>query len=255
MFTFRERYGDLLGNADEDDGELEENDRESELLGKPPTMLDLLSRAERKMVTPEKAERLIASVFDGISARLQDGETGEMFDAAIVEHASFKEETAEDFVARTLSRETRPDDMVHAEVRRVAPSGAEYSSTAGAIAALAAYGQFPGVKERITLQLNCTLARAQLKLTFTPRFQSLQRMVLVLTCAPSLERCYLFEILTRHQRVDWDKYSPDGAEVSKRWYKLDWEQDTAFLVDKICSAFVEAVRSHVEGTAERLAGS
>ena len=222
---------------------------------KPPTTLDLLSRAERRMITPEKADRLISSLFDGIRDRIFQGELEGLFEPTFVEHSNFLEETAYEFVGKIMARETRPDDFVSASVSRVLLDSNGNAVQNYMVTALAVTGGIPKYEEEIDLHLNCPLDRVQLKITLNPKFQSLERMVLVLTCAPSLETCYLFEILTQHQRINWEKFSKEGAEVIRRWYKLDWEFNTAPTVEKICSALETAVREHIEATAQRLSGN
>jgi len=61
-----------------------------------------------------------------------------------------------------------------------------------------------------------------MKITFSPKFVALKQFVLVVTCAPSLERCYVVEMLTQHALVNWGVFDPDGLEVVRRWYKMNW---------------------------------
>ena len=96
------------------------------------------------------------------------------------------------------------------------------------------------------------MARAQLRVTLTPKFSALQRVVLVITCAPSLETCYLFEVVTQHMLHDFGKYDTDGTKVVQRWYKFDWKESTDGVVGKISDALSKTVQSHIESTADRL---
>jgi hypothetical protein len=108
--------------------------------------------------------------------------------------------------------------------------------------------------EIVELELNCRMERAQIEVVLTPRHRMLQRLVLVLTCAPSLERCFVFERLTRHQRSDWEDFESGGREVTKRWYEMAWDDDLSHVVEKVASNVEEQARTHVEAVAKRLVG-
>jgi hypothetical protein len=102
------------------------------------------------------------------------------------------------------------------------------------------------------LELNCKMSRAQLRITLTPKFSVLQRIVLVITCAPSLEICYVFEVVTRHLLYDFGKYDIDGTKAIQRWYKFDWQHSTDGVIRKILEALTTTVKTHIENTAKRL---
>ena len=103
------------------------------------------------------------------------------------------------------------------------------------------------------LRLNCQIDRVQLKITYTPKFVSLKRFVLVVTCAPSLERCYVFELLTQHSLTDWGVYDSEGTEVIRRWYRMPWTDTCDGLVANICGEFKEAVKERLDATVKALA--
>ena len=104
------------------------------------------------------------------------------------------------------------------------------------------------------LELNMRMERAQLRITLTPRYSVLQRIILVVSCAPSLERCYVFELATRHPRTDWDSFAVDGVEFTRRWYKELWTSDPGPLIDKIVAKLVSDVEALIEETTNRLSG-
>lgn len=106
--------------------------------------------------------------------------------------------------------------------------------------------------EMYDLELNCKMPRAQMRVTLTPKFSTLQRIVLVITCAPSLENCYVFEIATQHMQHDFGKYDSDGTKAVQRWYKFDWNESTDGVVKKISETLSQTVRSHIESTIKRL---
>ncbi len=104
------------------------------------------------------------------------------------------------------------------------------------------------------LRLNCTLARAQIKLKLTPKYRALKQLQLELSCAPSLEHCYVFEVLTQHSRSDWDAFASNGSEVIRRWYKLEWDAEPEFLIEKVCIKLTSAITEHIESTTKRIQG-
>ena len=108
------------------------------------------------------------------------------------------------------------------------------------------------MRETFDLSVNCEMDRAQIKIVLKPKFRSLQQFVLVVSCAPSLDTCYVFEMLTKHPLEDWSDYSAEGAEVTRRWYKFQWSDSTDFVVEKICSNFEDSARQHLEQTSKRI---
>lgn len=107
--------------------------------------------------------------------------------------------------------------------------------------------------EAYDLDLNCAMERVQLRITLTPKYHSLRRLVLVVTCAPSLENCYVFEVCTQHRLMDFGTYDVQGGEVVRRWYKFEWQESTHGVVEKITTKLGEVVREQLEATEARLA--
>lgn len=215
--------------------------------GSALSLKDLLVAADTRIAGPQEAKQLIDMLFDGVLARLQGEEFAEYFDLTSTAHPDFQEDTAEDLILKVLSREPRPDEMVTAQIKRVRarrPHTFAYN-------ALAFLTPDEWTEEKY-LRLNCTLERAQLRVTLTPKFKALQQLVLVLSCAPSLERCYIFETTTRHSRYNWESFDADGREVVGRWYKLGWHGSPDGVVEQIVDAFEGAVRKHLDGVEERL---
>lgn len=234
--------------GDEDEAGPDNPEAEAESAAPPLSLVEKLEAAEARMATPTSAKALIDSVFDGVILAIGDDAFPELFTHETIEHRDFEEPTATDFIARILAKEARRDSFVHADVRIERPKRSPWETRL-----MGAFDVFSkDAEEIIELELNCSLERVQLKITLTPKFQSLQRFVLVLTCAPSLETCYVFEILTRHALSDWSSYAEEGQEVVRRWYKLGWEQDTAGVVSKIRAAFVEAVENYIANVTDKL---
>jgi hypothetical protein len=214
----------------------------------PATARELLIAAEGKMGNRDKANALIDPLFDGVIKRFRNGEFGEFFEYSSTEHATYVEPTVRDFMIRVLSRESRPDNFVTAAIKRDRKRASPWGAMTEALVMMD-----PNWTEQYDLELNCSMDRVQLRLTLTPHFQTLQRLVLVLSCAPSLERLYLFEMVTQHSRSDWDTFDSDGREVVRNWYRLDWGTSVSNLIEKICAALEDAIRKHIEETTARVA--
>jgi hypothetical protein len=211
----------------------------------------LLSSAEAKIVTPEVMNHFVANFFDKLKDALQRADFEAFFTLEFTEHEKFRERTAERFLIDILSREKRPDDFVRAEISREKRRKNPLLGSAMAYALSGLYTDEEYV-ELYDLELNVKMARAQLRVTLTPKFSTLQRIVLVVTCAPSLETCYVFEVATQHMLHDFGKYNEDGSKVVQRWYKFDWKESTAGVVRKITDALAAHMKTHIENTAKRL---
>ena len=215
----------------------------------PPTFEELLDRAEKRMTSPEGANVLIGKIFDGVIAKFDASDFARFFEKDVSEHSDFRESAADDFMIRVLARESRPDRLVTAEIERVQKKSQPWNIGVSAALAMA---MNPEWTEEYTLSLNCSLSRAQLRISLTPKYRALQQLNLILSCAPSLEHCYLFELVTLHPRIDWDKFSSSGTEAVRRWYKLDWDQSVDHLVQKICDGLVKSIKDHIGATTKRL---
>jgi hypothetical protein len=151
-----------------------------------------------------------------------------------------------------LSGEKRPDNFVTAEIprakRRTDPLG--FSSLAATMSILG--GEDP-LKD-YELRLNCQLDKVQMKIAFSPKVVSLKRFVLVVTCAPGLERCYVMEMLTEHSLIDWGVFDSEGEQVVRRWYKMSWTDTCGALVTKISQALKDAVNQRIDATLKALSG-
>lgn len=216
---------------------------------KPLSAKELLSAAEEKMGGSTKVKRLVDDLFDGIQTKLGAASFAEFFEPTFIEHSTYREDVTRDFMIRVLSRESRPDRLVKTELKRESKKLSILEmTTARAMAALQ-----PDWTENYTLELNCTMSRAQMKLTLTPRYIALQQLQLVLSCAPSLNQCFIFEMVTQHPRTDWDTFDYEGSEIIRRWYKLDWDTTVDFLIEKILAALTKAVGDHIDEATKRVA--
>jgi len=217
----------------------------------PPTLTELLSSAETKLVTPELMSTFVSTFFDNLKGQLSKADFAEFFQLEVAEHSDFQEPTAKRFIIEVLSREKRPDNFVTAEISRKHRRTNPLLGSAVAMAFAGWYDDEPYV-EMYDLELNCNMSRAQLRVTLTPKFSTLRRIVLVVTCAPSLETCYVVEVATEHKLHDFGKYDSDGAKAVQRWYKFDWKESTDGVVRKISDTLSTIVRNHIENAAKRL---
>lgn len=195
-----------------------------------PSPMQLLLAAEERMGSPAQMKELIGNLFDGLKVKASSYKFAELFDTEVREHSQYYEPTSEEFMIRVLSREKRLDRLVTAEIKHEKRKANPWAlASAGILAAIS-----QDYTEQFDLELNCSLERAQIKISLTPKFKTLQRLELVVSCAPSLEHCYVFEVVTKHPRTDWDAFSTEGETGVKRWYKLGWDDKTSWLVDKVC---------------------
>jgi hypothetical protein len=54
-------------------------------------------------------------------------------------------------------------------------------------------------------------------------------------------------MLTEHALVDWGVFDPDGVEVVRRWYKMNWTDSCDGLVSKISGKLKEMVNESITG--------
>jgi hypothetical protein len=216
-------------------------DGEPDDAGVGVSFVDKLIKSEEKYPTPERAEKLVQTLFDGVSASLMKGEMSELFTTDIVEHSDYREPTARSFIIRALSKESRPDHFVTATT---SPTQNRDSPWRAALAGIAAYGVVNEADWE--LKLNCAMKRAQLRITLTPKFTALQMIKLVVTVAPSLNKCYVFEIATQHERTDWNSFDIQGREVIRNWYEQSWSGEVDWLIDGIRDRVLTATRDHIE---------
>lgn len=214
-------------------------------------LLQILENAEGRIVSQSGLRDFVDKLFDGIGATLSCGEFADFFDFSLVEHADFVEPTARGFMIRVLSNESRPDNFVTASITREAKRRDPFR-VGFAWEVSSWLGGDNDIFESYNLKLNCAMNRAQIKITLTPKYSSLQQIVLVISCAPSLENCYVFEVATQHSLRDFGVYSDSGSDLVRRWYKMLWTDSAAGLVEKITGKLIENVREHLEAVERRL---
>ena len=213
------------------------------------TLLALITSAEESFASPDTAKELIDSLFNGVIDRVESSEFSDFFEINIVEHSRYQEMAGRSFVIRSLLSTKRPDNFVVAAIDRKKKKPSPFD------AAVLGVSAFMGEEftESWVLELNCSLPRVQMKVVFTPKFSSLNQMTMVLTCAPSLNKLYVFEFSTQNLRVDWDVFEDEGREIGRHWYSIDWDHDPAWIVDAACKRLLDAIRAHLDQTSRRLA--
>lgn len=217
----------------------------------PASLADRLATLELKLAKAGEVQPLINSLFDGLVERLSKETFDDCFDLTTTAHRDFQERATRQFVIRVLTQEKRADEFVTATMTKERRKRRSlYPSIDLAMGLRPEYDDI----EHWDLELNMSLERAQLRITLTPRFASLKRIIQVVTCAPSLEHCYVFELSHAQRRTDWNSFSSEGAELTRRWYKLCWNEDPANLIGKIASELVVDARAVATSTAAQMSG-
>lgn len=211
--------------------------------------LRILEQAEKQFATKDVAQAFISRFFDDLIKKSgSDGSLSEAFTAECAIHSDFMESTTRAFIIRVLSREKRPDNFVTAEI--------SYQSRMRDPLGLAGFASLLGnPDDRVAnydLRLNCQMDKAQLRIALNPKFLTLKQFVLVVSCAPSLDYCYIMEMLTQHPLKDWGTFDADGDEIVRRWYKRRWTDGFDDIVEKIWEKIETATQESVEATLKSL---
>lgn len=248
---FREAYKKQWAVSTEDAGAETGEEQGAALVTQALSPLELLASNEGKLGGLDDAKALIDRLFDAVPVQFDGGKYGEFFEVEIEEYSYYREPNAEEFMIRVLSREKRSDNLVTATSRRVKKKP---RNALEQFSALTSHMNFmnPEWTNEYDLSLNCTLARAQLCITLKPKYRSLQQLKLVLSIAPSFERCYVFELLTQHPYTDWDEFDVEGDEKVRRWYTVNWDEDPKWVTNDICEALDDTVGEHIQTIAGRL---
>jgi hypothetical protein len=213
------------------------------------TLLDRLRAADAKVVKQDRLERFVGDFFESLIKAVSASEFAEFFDLNVIEHDDFREPTAQEFIILSLSKEPRADNFVTATHTRRLRGGSAWSGAAALL-----QSAFPNelYDETWNLKLNCTMSKVQLRITLAPKFVNLRLVTLVVTCAPSLDYCYIFEITTQHKLRDFNKFDSEGVESSKRWWKVKWHEAPDGIIRQIAIKFTEIVQGQLEAAEKRL---
>jgi hypothetical protein len=213
---------------------------------------DILRRAEETLATKATAQGFIVRLTEKLKAKAHEIGFIELFDTYVTTHSNFVEPTARSFIINVLRKEKRPDNFVEVSLKHKYRRQSPFDVLAISLAdAARAYGS-EDIGDQYDLELNCKLEGVQLTITLTPKFVALRRFVLVVTCTPSLDNCYVFELLTEHLLRDWEEFDTNGTETVRRWYKMKWTDPCDALVDKIFEQMRQAVEKGVASAARAL---
>jgi hypothetical protein len=210
------------------------------------TAIQIIRAAEAIFGKQDTAQAFIDHLKDRLVSKINEAGFGELFDVNSYSHSDYFEPTAQEFIIRVLSGENRPDNFVTCKLKdehRKVP--AFFRLAVGNL-----YGGEP--PSHYELRRNCDLTNVQFTISLTPRYVALKRFILVVSCIPSLELCYVMEILTQHSRTDWDAFDTEGKELVRRWYKLKWTSNCDSLVDTITERLKDAVRESVDQIAKSI---
>ncbi|MGD0635899.1 MAG: hypothetical protein ABSA13_16890 [Beijerinckiaceae bacterium] len=96
------------------------------------------------------------------------------------------------------------------------------------------------------LEINCSLENTQLIVESIPLNRCLKKFSLLISCAPSLEYCYLFEMAHQYSLKGFGEFDHTGKEVVRRWYRVSWNDGASGLIDKISSSYISLLRSNID---------
>jgi len=216
-----------------------------------PAPAAILAAAEAFTASQEKFNHLVHTFFEELKGRILLSDNMELFDGEVIEYSDFNEKSVEDFIGRVLTRETaRLDNFVTAKRLNDRPSGGILGLKTREF-----LRQMAGEIENFEIHLNCTVDKVQIKFTLKPKFKSLKLIKLVVTCIPSLEKIYIFEIGTFHLIRDWDSYDEQGEEFVRRWYKINWDWNPSLMSEKISITLKSSRDKYVDEVVDRLSKS
>lgn len=208
-------------------------------------MLRLIEKAETQFATPDLAKDFIDTLFDNLISLANSSEFTDFFDVIIEEHSQYRENSVERFIVKCLSGERRPDNFVTAYKGRKRIKNSAWPSSLSYL-----YGD--EFSEIINLELNCSLPRIQIKIIFRPKFRSIDQISLIITCAPSINSCYIFENSMIHLRRDWESFEENGFNIVEKWYNRPWSEDITWLSRESCDRLFEYVEKHIDQATKRI---
>ena len=208
--------------------------------------IQIIRAAEAQFAKRDTAQAFIDHFKEQLNLKVDEAGFDELFNVSSYSHPDYFEDTARGFIIRVLNGEKRPDSFVTCSLK----DGHRNVPTFLRLAVGNLYGNEP--PSQYELKLNCDLANVQFTISLTPKYVALKRFVLVISCVPSLEVCYVMEILTQHKRTNWDEFDAEGKELVRRWYKMAWTRNTDFLISSIAERLNDAVRDSVDEIAKSI---
>jgi len=218
---------------------------------RPLSQLEILQTADERFASRTAAQAFVLRLTEKLSAKITSAEFGGLFEAKIVKYSDFFDVGSRSLIIRVLRKEARRDNFVGVTLK-------EQYRRRSIVDMFANVGQswLPiDESEQYDLCLNCGLSDIQLELVIKPRYVALNQFVLVVTCAPSLELCYVFERMTEHKLRDWGVFNSEGAEITARWYKVKWTDACDYLTDTIRDNLKAVIEKSIASTADRLSNN
>ena len=223
-----------------------------------------LQALEESVAAPERISACANAFFDNVIQKCSSDEFSDLFEIHTIEHDTLAEESATAHIIDVLLKERRSDKFVtvhkrgeNDEWREVTNDQGQMSGLALFIGALSGTTRSSDERERMyranyDVRLNCQMARAQLKVTLTPRYRSLRQLVIVVTCVPSIEQCYVFGVIYEHRLLDFDSFDYKGDEIARHCWRLSWGGKTNVAVAAIAEKLRATIRSNLDDTRKRL---
>ncbi|WP_165350026.1 caspase family protein [Mesorhizobium sp. M3A.F.Ca.ET.080.04.2.1] len=221
------------------------DDTSSEISSGDESLLAKLKAIESDYADRQKMEAYIAKLFSTLRGLFTNGSSfGDCYTVEFSEFKNYTDDRDDEFIVRCLNKENRPDNFVSAEIIRT-PIKKDYFS---AIMASAFVGRIPGTEydEKFSLNLNCSLDSVQMQIVMTPLFRSIKKITLLVTCAPSLNNCYIFEGPRIHSLNDWNAYDSVGVELKRRWFERSWNSEPTEVAHLIFNQLKELVVGHIK---------
>lgn len=189
-----------------------------------------LKEIDAKFVTREDAELAIGSLFDEAQAAFEsDSVFSETFDCTFQRLDSYQDQKTDALIVESLAKTTRPDSFVSVWKTydgKLNPP----SILSGGI--LSRFNSLDKGKVEYHVNLNCSIKEVQFQVIMLPKFRCVKKYSIVLSCIPSLEKLYIFEIVCSHKLTDWDNHGA-GSVINERWYRLDWSDDRSGIVKNL----------------------
>ena len=209
------------------------------------SILQLFVEADKTIPVKAVAQDFIEKIFKTISERIAElNGIGSYFNISEDTYSDFRDESPKKFIVAALSQENRQDNFVTAKISNDYRKLRSYT-----------FNIFDNDRELVTthtLYFNCRLEKLQLKISAIPKFKNLKQLNLLITVAPSLKHCDIFEYVTEHSLSDWETFESNGKEINRKWYQRSWEDDGISATDAICSYFEQTIRSRIDGAAKQL---
>lgn len=213
-----------------------------------PSAVEILRQGADQFASRELAQNLISGLFDEI-VRDWPGEFSDYYTAKSVEHSDYTEGNSKAFIIRLMKQEKRADNFVTVETTREKRRVSQIDRM---------LNPFPFGRsdedyvEHNDLILRCALDKVQLKITFTPVFQTLRQIVLVVSCLPSLPKCFITEIITAHPLSSWSEYDYQGQELVRQWRTIGWTESPNGIAKLIREKLLSTIQGQIDAAVKAL---